>query len=485
MTLTAGLALALNAHGVSVNPDGVGQALIYPYYTVRSAAGNPFNTYLTVVNHTANAKALRVRLREGRLSKETLSVNLFLGPNDAWAAAIVPFEPGARLITLDSSCTDPGFAVDFIPGGLPYVQLRTDAFSGGNADGAGTDAARVREGFVEIIEMATLAGASATAATHTAGVPGNCELLRGSAVSVAAPTGGISDTLTLINVASGMDFTVNAEALASLGTRAFYRPASDPYPDFAATEIDSVSLIVANGKAYRSLWSRPVDAVSAAMMRDRWMFEYVLDVTTRSLTDVVATFPTRQFYTTATQASAPFTQPASWAANCLPPSLPPRGEVLNYGTYNREEGALLSSCDSGLCPTPTPRAAACAAAAVASVVNGASHMPQVSGVASAVLGSTTQGLGDAGRLDTANMFQNGWVRIAVENGPVLTSLPGSTRIDLATGTQTAGSHQLGGLPVVGMAMRIFQNGTLVCSAGSCQGNYGGAFPLKYERTVTP
>jgi hypothetical protein len=159
--------------------------------------------------------------------------------------------------------------------------------------------------------------------------------------------------------------------------------------------------------------------------------------------------------------------------------------VLNYGTYNREEGALLSSCDSGLCPTPTPRAAACAAAAVASVVNGASHMPQVSGVASAVLGSTTQGLGDAGRLDTANMFQNGWVRIAVENGPVLTSLPGSTRIDLATGTQTAGSHQLGGLPVVGMAMRIFQNGTLVCSAGSCQGNYGGAFPLKYERTVTP
>jgi hypothetical protein len=31
---------------------------------------------------------------------------------------------------------------------------------------------------------------------------------------------------------------------------------------------------------------------------------------------------------------------------------------------------------------------------------------------------------------------------------------------------------------VGFFARTFANGTLGCGAGSCQGNYGGAFPLR-------
>jgi len=39
------------AQAVSVNPDGLGQALVYPYYTVREqAAGAPYNSLLSVVN---------------------------------------------------------------------------------------------------------------------------------------------------------------------------------------------------------------------------------------------------------------------------------------------------------------------------------------------------------------------------------------------------------------------------------------------------
>src|SRR5205085_573835 len=125
-------------------------------------------------------------------------------------------------------------------------------------DGFGDTLDRTREGYVEMIEMATLTNESRADVTHnSAGVPADCAAIRAAnSPAVARPTGGLSGTLTLINVASGMDFTVNAEALADLGTRPFFRAAVDPYPDFAAVEIDAVSVVIANGKAYRSTWNR-------------------------------------------------------------------------------------------------------------------------------------------------------------------------------------------------------------------------------------
>ena len=59
------------AEAVYLNPDGLGQVLIYPYYTVRTkAAVAPFDTYLSVVNTTNSAKAVKVRFLEGKNSKE-------------------------------------------------------------------------------------------------------------------------------------------------------------------------------------------------------------------------------------------------------------------------------------------------------------------------------------------------------------------------------------------------------------------------------
>src|SRR5688572_11607885 len=78
--LAAALAIALfppAAPAVSLSPDGLGQALIYPYYTVRSAGGNAFHTYLSVGNSTSESKALRVRIREGRNGRHALDLNLY------------------------------------------------------------------------------------------------------------------------------------------------------------------------------------------------------------------------------------------------------------------------------------------------------------------------------------------------------------------------------------------------------------------------
>ena len=96
------------AQAVNLNPDGLGQVLIYPYYTVRSdGAGNAFNSLLSVVNTTASVKAVKVRFLEGKNSREVLDFNLYLSPKDVWTTGVVPMGAGAGIITTDKSCTLP------------------------------------------------------------------------------------------------------------------------------------------------------------------------------------------------------------------------------------------------------------------------------------------------------------------------------------------------------------------------------------------
>ena len=78
----AGIASLANA--VELNPDGLGQVLIYPYYTVN---GNNV-TLISVVNTTSSAKVVKVRFLEGYNSQEVLDFNLFLSRFDVWTANV-------------------------------------------------------------------------------------------------------------------------------------------------------------------------------------------------------------------------------------------------------------------------------------------------------------------------------------------------------------------------------------------------------------
>jgi hypothetical protein len=489
--LVAALAAALPASAVTLNPDGNGHALIYPYYTVQSTGTDAFNTYLSVVNHTVDAKAIRLRFREGRLGKSVLDMNVYLSPNDVWTGAVIPFSGGARLITADRSCTEPRFAVPVAPGEAPFIDFRNDAFSGANDDGAGTGLDRTREGYVEIIEMAKLTGVSAAAVTHNAaGNPANCAAFSVGTALVEAPTGGLSGTLTLINVATGLDFGVNAEALDGLASKPFLRGASDPYPNFNAAEIDPVSVVDANGATYRSTWAKPVDAVSAVLMRQRAALEYVLDQATASLTDAVVTLPTRHYYTSATAAAAPFTQLGRWSASCVGSQNAGIGETLTVVGYNRDEQHNSLSFCEGLCPPTPPPPSTCAAAGVFTVYN--ASLGQFMGAstdATLVLGSQTRGIGNGapGRMNViaSSVFSNGWMSVETSTGNKMTSAAQSTMTRHATGATTTGPHTFTGLPMAGFSVRIFRNGTLRCDAGACQGNYGSAFPFKYRRAISP
>lgn len=453
------------AEAVYLNPEGKGQALIYPYYTANSSSGNPFNTYISIVNHTTDAKALRVRFREGLNSREVASFNLLLSPNDAWTGAVLPSGSGARLVTTDSSCTSP--ALTTVGAGVSQLTFTNSNYAGAASDAGGEGLERTREGWIEVIEMATLTGTSAANVTHTSQfVPVNCAAVQGSAVvQTANPSGGLSGTLTLINVANGMDFTLNAEALSELSRRPFYRPASDPYPDFAAAEIEPVSVVVDNGFVYRSAWSRATDAVSAVLMRSGWTGEFILDAGTNSATDFVTTFPTRHHYVGAST-SPPF------SAGCrFPPSAQSGESVRIFYTDRDERGEVYTGRNVTL---------QCGGSVVFDVKNTGS--PPF-GPSTGVLGSQSLALVPDTSVRITTGMANGWMNVSLPTPLALTSLSTSTRMDITTGAVATGAHSISGLPVVGFTVRTFRNDAVSCASGVCQGNYGGAFPMKYTRTI--
>ena len=98
------------AQAVNVNPDGLGQVLIYPYYTIRDkvAGRSPFSTLLSVVNSTASAKAVKVRFLEGKNSRGSARlqpVPVAAGRLDGRGSR--DRDAGAGIATLDKSCTVP------------------------------------------------------------------------------------------------------------------------------------------------------------------------------------------------------------------------------------------------------------------------------------------------------------------------------------------------------------------------------------------
>jgi hypothetical protein len=488
--VAAALALPLPAAAAYLNPEGTGQALVFPYYTTLSVNGNAFNTYLSIVNHAGDAKALRVRFREGRNGVSVAEFNLYLAPNDVWAGAVVPSAGGgARVLSVDRSCTDPVMIALFDgippPGDLPGLSFSNARYQGTatQPDPAGEGLDRTREGFFEVLEMATLRGESAASISPgNDGRPRNCAYLRGAATAdVAAPTGGLAGTLTVINVANGMDFTLNAEALAELATRPYFRAASDPYPAFTAAEIDPTSVVEADGFVYRSQWTRGVDAVSATFMRRALLGEYTLDRNTGSRSDFVVTFPTRHHYATTEAAAPPFAVPLAWKRMCGLPSVNARdrvGDPLAVTFFDRETRGATIAPEGGAFPGSAD-IRSCASAGVFSV------QPEVAPAADAA----SKALGSANfvPLWIAPPFEGGWLRIAAPAGAstaVLQSLPSSVRLESSTGARLAGAHRFSGYPMTGLSVRTFENGTLTCGSGSCQGNYGGAFPLRASREIT-
>ena len=498
----AGLGAAGSAEAVYLNPNGTGQVLVYPYYTVQSAAGNAWNTYLSVVNTTSRAKAVKVRVLEGKTSAEVLDFNLFLSPNDMWTAAIIPMGDGAAMVTADVSCTNPVGNLPVANGGEPFRNFQYQ--TGGDAlPGRGVD--RTREGYVEIIEMGTLTGTWAAAVTHGAsGSPNNCAVVQGETLDpvglgvITPPTGGLSGTGTLINVNNGQDAGYKADALEAWSNVVQYTDAGFITPSLADAS-PPVSVVVRAGDigpggastqitAYRSDFagivggpSAGAQAVASVYMHTAVINEYVLDTGSASLTDWVITQPLKRVFVTSTTAYPPYTNVLTTSGAC---------ETVDFRYFNREERtAAAAGADFSPLPPGGQPNSLCWESNVLSIRNGAPHMPVLaSPPQSSVLGSF-----NVTNVSVAPTFQNGWARLTFTGDGADTVGMGSAVSDRAIMDSTALTTVLAGgvpatffgLPVTGFMVRTFSNGNLSCGAGTCQGNYGSLFNHSYTTTITP
>ena len=135
--LAAVLALTLAAplaQAVYRNPHGHGQVLIYPYYTANAG----YTTLLSLVNDSAQAKALKLRFHEGHNGRVVFSANLYLAPHDVWTGGVFAAADGrAALVTDDNSCAVPDLrnapGLPELPDGRSYTPFSTADFSGARA----------------------------------------------------------------------------------------------------------------------------------------------------------------------------------------------------------------------------------------------------------------------------------------------------------------------------------------------------------------
>jgi len=447
------LGMAGTASAVHVNPDGLGQVLIYPYYTVNTqSVGKPFSSLLSVVNSTASAKAVKVRFLEGKNSVEVLDFNLYLSPHDVWTTAILPTSGGgAGIITTDKSCTYPAVSSD-ANNPIPFTNV---AFAG---DGGGDGLDRTREGYVEIIEMGNVTGTTATAITHVNGVPPNCGAVASPAndTTVQSNTvlgnGGLFGGISIINVLSGEDITADAVALEAFRTTgsAIWQPPGVTTPDLTFANPPQTEIF--NGTtATTYVFATAIDAVSAAMMHNTLMNEYVLDTATKSGTDWVVTFPTKKFYVSGSSASPPF-QNAFTGVSC---------DDIAVTTYDREERNV--TVQGGFSPpTPGSPLSLCYEANV------------ITFNSSNVLGSVDLRNIDAAKLPTN--AQNGWAMLDFTK-----SVTGATVAAHRLVSNSGATFN--GLPVIGFMAQTFVNDVLAVGVLNVQSNYGGNFVHKTTRLI--
>lgn len=333
---------AVSANGAMyVNDRGLGEALVYPFYS----AANGNDTYVHIVNTTSLVKAVKVRFIEAQNSQEVLDFNLYLSPEDEWAGAITadPNGDGAIIRTVDNSCTVPQLGTP----NPPFDGTQTDAGNGkirrdqpfvdfkydidGEEDRAIT---RTLEGYVEVIEMGQLdpeSGVKGPAAVHNAeGVPANCQALVAawSLTQVGNETtlgdwrddaqdelleswqgGGLYGYGVVINVPEGTAAGYDATAIEGfndegLPTPLHFRPGFEEPSLADATEEVT---IFNNGVAEDHTFNSGVDAASSLFMTTDIANDYVVDADINALTDWVVTMPTKRFYVASNPAVAPFT----------------------------------------------------------------------------------------------------------------------------------------------------------------------------------
>jgi len=477
----AGVAgIANMASAVNLNPDGLGQVLLYPYYTVN----NGQDTLLSVVNTTSIGKAVKVRFLEGYNSREVLDFNLFLSPFDVWVAAVFPLSqvtasaPGAAITTSDNSCTAPQFTQGSVNGN-GYQQFLNFAYTGTNEDTGPTGLDRTREGHFEMITMSDIIDGSALSVdtTHVGGVPPGCaaasagaktkaELAFETGTDTVAPSSGIFGSAAVVNVGQGTYYAYNSDAIDGFTSVKLDSPTGSLSPSLS--DVNDVGLATATSyvfddgalltSVYTAGATTGIDAVSSIFMAADIFNEYESDDTLGSVgTDWVVNFPTKRFYVdTLYNTSAP-TQPFEESFEDSPSGDGLSCTLIGITIYDREENTTTpTGCGFSPCPPGQPPSSLC----------------HETNVITFNANGTNSILGSGLTSNIAPIGSAGWVGL-----------------DLTQTNGTNNAHQLNpstngnvftGLPITGFEALNFVTG----DSGSILSNYSGAYRHRISRLCT-
>ena len=294
------LCLTSPAWAVQHNSNGTGEALIYPYYTVN----NNLNFLYSVVNTTADTKAIRLHFRESDIGLPVLSFNVYLNAFDVWTGALVPSvssiaghqgEPSGAHYSGDTSCAP--FLNKWGQELLPFIideDLDPDNHS----------MQRATEGYLEVIEMATFTGQTVAWADHGfTGVPASCGNIAADwddndvydTGDEADPTGGLYGSAAIVNVGEGMAYTYDAVALANFWQRpGMHTTPGSEQPDLGAAAPQS-AVLMPNDSLALATWEHGYQAVSEVLTHAEVFNEFALEQVLAGRTEWVLEFPHQGF----------------------------------------------------------------------------------------------------------------------------------------------------------------------------------------------
>ena len=469
-----------SANLMHVSTSGVGQVLLFPYYTTR----NDTVSLLSLVNTSVQAKAVRINVREARGGFVVARLNVYLSAKDVWTAAIVADGDGAKLITNDLSCTAP-----LVGSGLAFDNT-SYASASSTLPEALRSRDRTREGYLEIIEMAAIPNATKTGVlvTHVNGVA-NCDrdppftLPKPSKLTDASyeppaadlrpATGQLTGTLSFVNVGQGMLASTAPTVLENFWRSDTTAPAPRVWaatasgPDLTSGGNRFVNLpryntdaTVASESHYVAEFASSIDAVSALFTAPKVSSEYAYTRDAIISTQVVLTFPTKPYYVFASSPS-PFQQlwNAEIARSC---------DEYGYLTFDREEGVAASwvnALDRPYIPPPV----ACYGANPIYFGSG--------GMLGSALGNAINGIQYGGVEVISPGREGGWLELQFLGTRAKLAAVAASSVKRVAGvlTLTPVSLTLQGLPVIGFTLSQSAYKT-----GSPQQNYGDIAPLRRE-----
>jgi len=452
------MAMTAPAHAMNVSQDGLGQVLLFPYYTVK----NGLDTLFTVTNTSDKTVTFKVRFREALNSREVRDFNVVLSPYDHWGAVVTSTTAGGALLrTWDKTCTSPQLPASATHAGATEIAFTNTEFSGALTDGAVGTMDRVQEGYFEIIQMGVSDRDTAVStntleynAKHVSGVPRDCALVDQMFLPAGVatlngymlpPENILKGHTTYINVANGTAIDAEPTAIEDFQTLGpINAEPGGQSPSLANGNAVGTINALTDGQPVSAAYAGSVNGVSEILRAQSVINEYATG--TGASTSWVMTFPTKHHYTDSyTSGTGPTAKDqipvvgggfSEWFYTTIKNGMSCDNIGLNI--YNREEGTVQNLGNTNFSPAPTAEYVELCYEANVVDFNGSS----VFGLGTNRLGVSTSAVGTAG-----------WAEMMFSEADAVTA---------------------GGLPVIGFA-------ATVRDAGGATVNYGSSTVHSYRR----